>query len=182
MNIGVISKRYAKALYEYAQEHNAQAAIYENMLQLKDVLRRVKELPVVLKNPSLSLLQKTSLICSAVTPSPVFVNFITLVVKHGREDMLLYIAYAYIGLYRQKNRVVAIKITTAAPMSESFLQKVENLVETQENVTVEMKNVVDEAIIGGFLCEAFSARYDASVKSQLAEVRKKLVKLNKKIV
>lgn len=182
MNIGVISKRYATALYEYAQEHNAQAAIYDNMSQLKDALLRVKELPVVLKNPSLSLRQKISLICSAVTSSPVFENFITLVVKHGREDILLYIAYAYIGVYRRKNRVVAIKITTAAPMPESFLQKVENLVRTEENVIVEMDSVVDESIIGGFLCEAFSARYDASVKSQLAEIRKKLVKLNKKIV
>ena len=54
MNTGTIATRYAKALYRYASEQGAETAVYHNMLQLKDVLRRQKGLPVLLKDPSLS--------------------------------------------------------------------------------------------------------------------------------
>ena len=182
MNTGVISIRYAKALYEYAKEHNAQTAVYKNMQQLKDALRQVKELPVVLKSPSLSHKEKVTLICSAVELSPVFEHFITLVVKQEREDMLLYIAYAYIGIYRRENNVVAMTVTTAVPMPDSFLDRVADILESQENVDVEIRNIVDDSIIGGFVCQANYLRYDASVRNQLSEIRKTIVKSNKKIV
>ena len=182
MNTGVVSIRYAKALYEYAKEQNAQAAVYENMLQLKSALRKVKELPVVLKSPSLSDAEKRALICSAVTPSPVFEQFAALVVKNERADMLRYIAYAYIEQYRKENNLVAVKITTAVPMPESFMHDIEKVMAADGNVDVELKNITDETIIGGFMCEANSVRYDASVRKQLDEIRKKLVKSNKKIV
>lgn len=182
MNTGVISKRYAKALYEYAKMHNAETAVYENMLQLKSTLRKVKEFSVILKDPSISLAQKVSVICSAVQSSTIFEQFATLVVKNERENLLIYIAYAYIDIYRRENRVVAMKVTTAIPMPELILNRIENIAETNNNVNVEIRNVVDESIIGGFICEANSVRYDASVRSQLGEIRKRIVKSNKKIV
>lgn len=183
MNTGVISIRYAKALYAYAKEHNAQVAVYDNMQQLKKVLRRAKGLPVMLKNPLLSHNEKVSLICSAVNEiSSVFAHFATLVVKHEREELLLYIAYAYIGIYRKENNVVAVKVTTATPMPSAFLNRVETLMESKPGVTIEIKNVVDESIIGGFVCEANNVRFDASVRMQLSEIKKKIVKSNKKIV
>ena len=182
MNIGIVSIRYAKALYAYAKEHDAQAAVYDNMRQLKTVLRSVKELPTMLKSPSLTNSEKVNIICSAVEPSPVLEHFITLVVKQEREDMLLYIAYAYIDIYRQENKIVAMKVTTAQPMSNTFLSKFENIIKARNDVTVVVRNVVDESIIGGFLCEANYVRYDASIRNQLSEIRRKIVKSNKKIV
>ena len=182
MNIGIVSIRYAKALYAYAKEHDAQAAVYDNMRQLKTVLRSVKELPTMLKSPSLTNSEKVNIICSAMEPSPVFEHFITLVVKQEREDMLLYIAYAYIDIYRQENKIVAMKVTTAQPMSNNLLSKFENIIKARNDVTVVVRNVVDESIIGGFLCEANYVRYDASIRNQLSEIRRKIVKSNKKIV
>lgn len=182
MNTGVVSIRYAKALYAYAKEHDAQVAVYKNMRQLKNVMRSAKELPTMLKNPSLTHSEKVDIICSAVESSPVFRHFITLVVKQEREDMLLYIAYAYIGIYRQENKIVAMKVTTAQPMAKPFLCKLENIMKAHNDVRVVVSNVVDESIIGGFVCEANYIRYDASIRNQLNEIRRKIVKSNKKIV
>lgn len=183
MNTGVISIRYAKALYAYAKMRNMHVAVYENMRQLKDALRKIKELHLMLKDPALSMPAKVEIICSAVQDvSPVFKQFAELVVKNEREDMLLYIAYAYIGIYRKDNRVVAMKITTATPMPDSLLNKIENIIEARDNMNVEIRNVIDDSVIGGFVCEANSVRLDASVRCQLGEIRKKMVKSNKKIV
>lgn len=183
MNVGTISKRYAEALYEYAKEQNAEDAVYRNMQQLSEVLRNLKNLPAVFCNPSLSLAERVQLICELVgEPSPVFNRFALLVAKASREEYLLYMAYAYMDIYRADKRIVPVKITTAVPLDKKLQEKIERILEKSGKVSVEMKNVVDESLVGGFICEADNTRFDASVKKQLAEIKKQLVKTNRKIV
>ncbi len=182
MNLGTISLRYAKALFEYAKELGAETAIYNNMLQLRIALRELKELSVQLKNPKLTMSERSAIICKTVDSSPLFERFANLVVKAGREDMLLYIAYAYIAIYREKMKVLSLKVTTAVPMADDLQKKIENIIEEQNDVTIEMRNIVDDDIIGGFVCEVNSTRLDASVRNQLSEIRKQLIKNNRKLV
>ncbi|MBQ8271091.1 MAG: F0F1 ATP synthase subunit delta [Bacteroidaceae bacterium] len=183
MNIGVVARRYALALYEYAKEERAEVAVYKNMLQLKNALRQMKEFPVVLRNPAMDVGEKVRLICSAVEePSPAFERFASLVVNTAREDLLLYMAYSYIDIYREDKKVVAMKITTAAPLSRELQDKIEGIIEQQNDVDIEIRNIVDPSLIGGFICEARGIRLDASVSKQLAEIKKQLVRTNKKLV
>lgn len=183
MNVGVISMRYAKALYQYAKELKVEDAIYKNMLQLKLALRMVKELPVVLKNPSLTFDEKVTLICDAVIePSPVFSRFAALIVRLRREDLLLYMAYGYITVYRKDKRVLALKITTATPLPDNVSNRIVDIIEREEDFAVELENAVESSIIGGFICEANSVRLGASVSKQLDEIRKQLVESSRKLV
>ena len=183
MNVGTISRRYAEALYEYAKELNAEDAVYKNMQQLCEVLRSLKNIPAVFKNPSLSLAERVQLICNLVeNPSPVLNRFATLVAKADREEYLLYMAHDYMDVYRADKKIVPVKITTAVPLDKKLQEKIENILEKHSDVEVEVRNVVDESLIGGFVCEADNTRFDASVKKQLAEIKKQLVKTNRKIV
>ena len=50
------------------------------------------------------------------------------------------------------------------------------------NAGVEIESIVDESLIGGFIMEVDSLRLDASVQGQLREIRKQLVKPNRKLV
>ena len=109
MNIGVISTRYAKALLDYSVTLGDEETTYRNMLQLMSVLQGIKELQVMLRSPHLSPKERISIICSAVEPSGAFKKFAALVVRQGREDMLLFIAHAYVMLYRKKKGIFAAK-------------------------------------------------------------------------
>jgi F-type H+-transporting ATPase subunit delta len=182
MNTGTIATRYAKALYRYASEQGAETAVYHNMLQLKDVLRRQKGLPVLLKDPSLSFTDKVRSICDKVQASPLFENFITLVLKAQRGELLLYMAYSYIDLYRKEKRVVNFKITTAVPLPPETEKRIAEIIAKKGDFTPEFNNVVDPSIIGGFVCVAGNTRLDASVSTQLSEIRKQLVKETRNLV
>ena len=183
MNTGIVAQRYALALYEYAKEERVEVAVYKNMQQLKNTLRQLKEFPIVLRNPSMTIQEKVRLICSAVeAPAPAFSRFATLVVKNAREDLLLYMAYSYINIYREEKKVVAMKITTAQPLSKELQDKIENIIERQSEVDVEIRNIVDSSLIGGFIIETKGIRLDASVSQQLSEIKKQLVRTNRKIV
>ena len=181
MNTGVISMRYAKALFAYAKEQGAEDAIYGNMLQLMHTLQHVKELREVLATPSLSTDERVSLLCSAVDSSPVYECFMRLVVSEEREQLLLFIAHCYVSLYRNAKNIVAVKFTTAQPVDEALREKVSAAL-SRDAAVVEMHDVVDPGIIGGFICETETHRLDASVRRQLRDIENELVKQNRKLV
>ena len=180
MNTGVVSMRYAKALLSYAKEQGAENAIYGNMLQLLHTLQSVKELQTMLASPSVTAAQRLSLLCSAVDSSPVYENFMRLVIKEEREALLIFIAHCYISLYRKDKNIVAVTLTTAVPANDTLKEKVASMI--GHGAEVEMLNVVDPAIIGGFICETDSRRLDASVKRQLRDINEHLIKQNRKLV
>ena len=55
MNIGVISNRYAKALYQYAAEGQCEKQVYREMMTLADSYLQVPALRKALDNPLLSV-------------------------------------------------------------------------------------------------------------------------------
>ena len=181
MNTGVISMRYAKALFAYAKEQGAEDAIYMNMLQLMATLQRVKELGEVLNMPSLSKEERIGLLCSAVDSSPVYKDFIRLIVDAEREQLLIFISHCYVSLYRKAKNIVAARLTTAVPVNEALCNKISAAI-LPNSVTVEMQNVVDDGIIGGFIYETETYRFDASVKRQLRDIENKFIKQNKQLL
>lgn len=182
MNVGTISVRYAKALFEYAREQDAEQAIYNNMLQLRDVLSENKRLTLILKDPALTESDKVGLLCSVVESSPQYRRFASLVIKEGRENLLLYIAYAYIEIYREAKGICLLKVTTANKLSATMQMKIEKMAEAGNSFNVEIKNIVDPSIIGGVIIETGNKRLDASVRNQLAEIKKTLVESVRKLV
>lgn len=182
MNTGVISARYAKALLAYAMEHGAEDAVYGSMKELVRTLQQVREFHVLLRNPLLKPARRVELICSAMGSSSLLERFVSLVVKEEREDMLIFIAYEYMALYREAKGISAVRFVTAKPLDEESKSRLERLIEESEGVKVEMEYVVDDSIIGGFRMEVASRRIDASVEGQLRRIRKSIVKQNRKLV
>ncbi len=181
MNTGIVSMRYAKSLFAYATEQGAEDAIYANMLQLMHTLQQVRELTAVLAGPSLTNDERVALLCSAVDSSPVYEDFIRLVVEKEREPLLIFIAHCYISLYRKAKKILAVTLTTAVPIDDGLRAKVSAAVARGDKV-VELTEKVNPDIIGGFVCETDSHRFDASIKRQIRDVEKELIKQNRKLV
>lgn len=182
MNSGIVSMRYARALLAYAIKHKAEDAIYANMLQLSATVEHVRTLILTLQNPILSFSEKLDLICSAANACREFRNFASLIIKHGREELLDYIAHGYIALYRKQKNIVAARVTTAVPLNDAMRDKIAKSIARARNATVELENVTDSTIIGGFIYDADSLRYDASIKGKLQKIEKQMVKRNRRLI
>ena len=90
MNIGVISNRYAKALYQYAAEGQCEKQVYREMMTLADSYLQVPALRKALDNPLLSVAEKTDLLCNACggKVSPQTKRFFMLVLTEHREKFM----------------------------------------------------------------------------------------------
>ena len=65
-------------------------------------------------------------------------------------------------------------MTTAVPMDDALREKVRAKTEADLNAPVYLVERIDPSIIGGIMLEVRGKRYDASVRAQLANIRKTL--------
>jgi F-type H+-transporting ATPase subunit delta len=85
------------------------------------------------------------------------------------------------SLYRKEKNIVVVRLTTAQPVDEAVCGKVSAAL-LDSKATVEMQNIVDEGIIGGFIYETETHRLDASIRRQLRDIEAEFVKPDRKLV
>lgn len=176
MDLGVISVRYARALLKCSVESKVEDKVYKEMNSLAENYLKVPELRRTIDNPMIARVTKEGLIKAAAggNVSDVTARLVTLILNEGRENMTQFIANAYLTLYRKQKNITRGKLTTAVTVSPATVQKMQKLVESRTNGTVEFTTEVDPDIIGGFVLEYDTYRMDTSVKSQLNNILKSL--------
>ena len=188
MDIGVIAKRYAKALIEFAVEEKAEETVYKEVLMLISSYRSVPEVASVLAGPVLPQNQKVKVICQAVATdgkcSPVFQKFAALVVAHRRESFMLFIAYNYVSLYRELKHISIGKLITPVSVSPEVAVRLKKLVQNHsaQSTEVLLEESVDPSLIGGFIFQIDDMRMDSSVRYQFEQIKKQFIEQNKRII
>lgn len=178
MDIGVISVRYARALLKGATAQKQEDELYARMQTLLGSYQEVVTLRQVIDNPMLKKDKKREIleVAAGGNANELLTNFFSLVLKEGREGLLIFIANAYITLYRKQKNIIQGKLTTAVPVTEAIEEKMKNLVAANTAGKVEFNTKVDPDIIGGFILEYDTYRMDASVKTKLNAVLTQLKK------
>lgn len=181
MNDGLIPLRYAKALYLSACDRKVDAAMYDLMKTLKEAFTQQPLLQQVLGNPYVSDSDKQSLLTSAAGTStqvgPLFHDFLVLLSRNRRIDMMRGIADAYIDLYRQSNDIYPVNITSATKLSADEQQRLLDLIIRHLNGgKMELTTQVDPSLIGGFTVSVGNQRLDASVSNELKQLRLNLIR------
>lgn len=179
MNIGLISKRYAKALLAYSQELHLDEKVFQELLLLEKTLRKEPTLVKALDNPILGVKDKRSLLLAVVKDhSSVYAGLVDLVLKNRRENLLRFIALTYEDLYRKSKNINAGFLITAAPADGGLLEKIRAIFEKVMPGHLELETEVDPSIGGGFIFDFDTYRLDASVKTQLNLIKKQFIAEN----
>lgn len=154
----------------------AEDQVYKEMQTLAESYVQVLELRKTIDNPMIDKAQKSKLLLTAAggNVSDMTQNFIGLILDEGREKMTQFMAYSYLTLYRQQKNIIRGKLTTAVPVSTDMEKKMQEMVESRTNGTVEFSTEVNPDILGGFILEYDTYRLDTSVKSQLKNILKEL--------
>lgn len=185
MNEGHISKRYAKALLEYASPRGEDAAVYGRMKLLLRSMHAVPRLSEVLHNPVVPFEDKVELLMTASGANEAeqsFRRFVELVLRNERELLLINMAVSYMGLYRLVNRITVVTIHTAVPVSEFVTDRIKRDVMLRTRGPVDMEINVDPSIEGGMIFQINDLRLDASVMGQLEKIRRQFIQKNRIIV
>merc|ERR1711977_524025 len=100
-------------------------------------------------------------------------NLIHLLVANQRLALLGDVAESYISLYNNAQGVKIAEVTTAVPLTSELentvLAKVKELT---GSTSVTIKNIVDTAIIGGFILRVGDLQYNASIANKLNRIKR----------
>ncbi|MDR2131414.1 MAG: ATP synthase F1 subunit delta [Odoribacteraceae bacterium] len=178
MDEGLISRRYAKALFHYAGEPEVQRLIYEKMKLFQESDAAHPGLQKALQNPVLPSKTKETLLATAMglLPPPgaeghAILRLIRLVLRNHREMYMKSIARMYEEVYRTAHDMARVKVTTAVALLPAMREKVEAFARKRSGKRLEFIYRVEPAIVGGIILEIGDRQYDASVSRKLREIR-----------
>jgi F-type H+-transporting ATPase subunit delta len=77
----------------------------------------------------------------------------------------------FIELYKAQNNIQSATVTTAVPLSSDTKKSVLNYIKNQTKSTIELKELVDESIIGGAIIKMGDKQLDASVSKEILELK-----------
>lgn len=175
MNDGKISVRYSRALFETVLEKKLLDKVYQDMKFISEMCA-VPEMKEFLNSPIIRPSKKTDILHKVVGKNieKITVSFIDMIVKNGRERFLPAIARVFIHETKEYNGITESVLTTAVPVDTKIKTQITDLISGIFKTKVELKEVIDKDIIGGFILRVEDNYIDASVKNKLRKIEKEL--------
>ncbi|MDR0541993.1 MAG: F0F1 ATP synthase subunit delta [Dysgonamonadaceae bacterium] len=169
MDVGVISTRYARAIYKYAAEKGDETALLQEMQLLAGNFSKFPALRKVISDPTVTAEQKIRVLTTAcgVRVNETLQQAIRLVVKNNRSSYMENIVRMYGEVYRKAKGIVTARLITVEPADDKIKKELLPIVAQIASGTVNFQTRTDSDIIGGFILEIEDMRLDASVKEQL---------------
>ncbi|MDX1667395.1 MAG: ATP synthase F1 subunit delta [Saprospiraceae bacterium] len=175
MGLQKIASRYARSLIELASSEDKLERVMQDVRTFYKVTKN-RDFYLLLKSPIISAEQKIGVVeklfskeCDILT-----MEFLKLLIRKGREAYLPEIATEFIGQYRELNGISSVRIRAAASLDKKQVNAiVEKLEEgVLKGRKIEIQEVIDPELVGGFVLEFDNQLYDASIISQLEEMKK----------
>ncbi len=185
MYIGLIARRYATTLADFAVETGQEGVVYKEVQHLLELYASNPSIKAVIDTPLLGSDAKLGAILKLMggETSSTFESFLKLVFAHDREKYLQFIFHSYIAIYKERHGIVNVRLTTAAPLGKEVEERISKLVlERTGGKEVEVQSATDESIIGGFTLRMDDLLIDGTIASQLAGIRKEMISKNNRIV
>ena len=184
MNEGLISKRYAKALFDHAYDMGEETLLYHRMQILESLWHRMPDLKNSLRSPMIPVETKINLLKNATgkNAEQSYLDFIDLIVANHRTDSIIMIALSYQMIYRKKKRISVVHLISAKKLPHLSIERIRRFTEQKTHGKVEFSNRIDPSIVGGFIYQLNDLRIDASVKGQLDRISRQLAQVNKSIL
>ncbi len=174
MAISTVAARYAKSLIDLAQEKGIVEDMHTDMQFFKRTIDENRPLAVLLKNPIVRNEKKWSIIKAvfATRLQPLTMSFLHIVATKGRDNILDAIADAFIAQYDTMNGIERATVITTVPLTEAVREKLKAQVQRLTgSKTVELEEKYDSKLIGGYVLRVGDRQFDASLRSQLNDLR-----------
>jgi F-type H+-transporting ATPase subunit delta len=172
MSVTRIAHRYAKALLDLSTEQNVVEKVNADMLQLSNICKE-QDFANLLSSPIVDS-KKKSEIFNAIFGSnmeKMSLDLMDLVLKNSREAMLPQIANGFVSLYKKKNNILDVTVISATTLDNTTKDLIIGKIKASFDGTIELIEKVDASLIGGFIVRIDDNQIDASIASQLSNLK-----------
>lgn len=175
MNESKISVRYSRALFESALENNMLEKVHNDMLFIAEICR-MPETKDLLMSPVIFPSRKSDILHKMFEGriEKITMSLIDLTVKNGRESYLPSISRVFVSDTMKYRGITRSVLTTAVKIDQVVRKQITDMIQNVFNTKVEMEELVDTDIIGGFILRVDDHLVDASLRNRLRKIKKEL--------
>lgn len=176
MNDSKISVRYAKALFLTAKEDKNLENVVRNIKLIRASLD-VARFSQFLESPVIKTSDKRKLVKEVFEKNVegLTFNFLELLLINKREIYLVGIIRNFISFYREDQDIKEATLSIPFTVSDEYQNKFIKILEDTLKAKIDMEEVINPELIGGFILKVEDQQFDASVKTQLSRIKKKLL-------
>jgi F-type H+-transporting ATPase subunit delta len=170
--------RYARSLSEIAFEENLEETVSENLKVFCEIFRVVPDLLEAFDAPAIPREAKEKLLTELMAKYPVHSitsNFLRILLQHNRIRYFQQIADGYFKAVNERKGIVSARVTVAAPISAESLSALAAKLAGITGKSVNIESQTDAGILGGVVVQIGSTIYDGSIRTQLSEMRRRLM-------
>lgn len=165
-NISVIAKPYAKAAFEFANEHNLLQQ-WSKLLQTFSELIKDKSVAAIVSSPTISQIE---VVDALKTVRRKLFNFLALIAENKNVDNAR--NSRSVRVYKNiHNNVRVADVTLAYATDKNILDSLKTSLEKKFGCTIDMHINIDPAIIGGAVVKVGDTVIDSSVSGHLEKLK-----------
>ncbi len=167
--------RYAKAILDVAGSKGVASDVNVDMDQIATTISSNAELRAFIGSPTTSAeIKENALLEIFAGSNAVTKSLFHLLFENKRFEILQAVASEYNSLFDEMNGIEIAKVTTAVPLDDEMKSKVMSKILTFSNKKINIVNIVDPSIIGGFILRIGDNQYNASVANRLQVLKREL--------
>jgi F-type H+-transporting ATPase subunit delta len=176
MNDSLISVRYSRALFQSALEKKIIDKVNQDMIFISEICK-TPEAKEFLTSPIIIPSKKTAILHKMLEGNiePISLSLVDLTVKNGRERYLPSIARVFIHETMKYKGITESVLTTAVKVNTKVKKQITDLISEVFSTKVELEEIIDPEIIGGFILRIDDNYIDASIKNKLRKIKKELL-------
>jgi F-type H+-transporting ATPase subunit delta len=176
MNDSKISVRYAKALFQAADE----AKLLPRVMQDMELIMATYNLPdfrAVLESPVVKTSDKKKVVekLFAEKIAPLSIGFFNLMLSNKRESYLPGIARNFKSQFKESQGIRSAEISVSEPIDKEQTEKFRSMLQEVFKSDIELDVKLRPDILGGFILRVDDEQFDASIASSLAKIKKQLL-------
>ena len=171
-----VSKRYARALFYYAQDSKNVEAVSAQLNQIAGAIDSDVKIREFILSPIVTGQEKMTVLKSSfgVEVSKEVLNLAGLLIEKNRIDLFSQVAQAFSLITDEAKGVTRGTVKSAVPLNEDSRRKIEATTSQITNKKVILNYVEDKSIVGGLVAQVGGWTFDDSLKSHLTRLSEDL--------
>jgi F-type H+-transporting ATPase subunit delta len=172
-----ISKRYARAIFEFATEQKKVEEVKNDMDYVYQLCETSPDFVKLLKSPVIKVSKKVEII-KAVFDGKISIlsmHYLEIIAKSRRETFIPAIAGQYIASYNESIGLEIVDFESAYEMDAKLKDKIIKTLSEQTGKQIQLKEKINEDLIGGFIINMNNRQYDASIRARLTKLKAEFV-------
>ena len=167
---------YASAIFEIAQSEGELQRVGDELYRIARSLEASSELRDVLVDRRIPIDRKLAVLGDLLDDkaSPLSVSIVDFIVGAGRAAYLPFIADRLASRAAGERDAVIAEVRSAIELDDETIARLEASLSKATGKQVEVKTVVDPAVLGGIVARVGDTVIDGSLRHRLEELRDKL--------